>query len=288
MDRLSFCTPFVPHNEYCGRNLPQYSFRAVCARSSRRKLPSHHEPVRFRSRGWRDGDADDDWGDSTEEENLTQLPYSPQRYPEETMLQRSKEFYTLMNQRRSVRFISPEPVPREVIDNVIHTAGTAPSGAHTEPWTFIVVSDPDIKHQIRLIVEEEEEMNYRQRMGEKWVQDLAKLRTNWIKEYLDVAPYLILIFKQTYGILPNGKKKTHYYNEISVSISCGILLAALQNAGLVTVTSTPLNCGPKLRLLLKRPANEKLLMLLPVGYPASDATVPDLKRKHLDDILVHV
>ncbi|KAL3979847.1 KRAB domain-containing zinc finger protein [Sarotherodon galilaeus] len=235
-----------------------------------------------------DDDADDDWGDSAEEENLTQLSYSPQRYPEETMLQRSKEFYTLMNQRRSVRFISPEPVPREVIDNVIHTAGTAPSGAHTEPWTFVVVSDPDIKHQIRLIVEEEEEMNYHQRMGEKWVQDLAKLRTNWIKEYLDVAPYLILIFKQTYGILPNGKKKTHYYNEISVSISCGILLAALQNVGLVTVTSTPLNCGPKLRLLLKRPANEKLLMLLPVGYPATDATVPDLKRKHLDDILVHV
>eukprot|EP00064_Thunnus_orientalis_P007263 superscaffoldBa00000794_g7283 len=167
-------------------------------------------------------------------------------------------------------------------------AGTAPSGAHTEPWTFIVVSDPETKHQVRLIVEEEEEVNYRQRMGDKWVHDLAKLRTNWIKEYLDEAPYLILIFKQTYGILPNGKKKTHYYNEISVSISCGILLAALQNVGLVTVTSTPLNCGPQLRLLLKRPANEKLLMLLPVGYPASDATVPDLNRKPLDDIMVHM
>uniref|UniRef100_A0A3Q0SGP6 iodotyrosine deiodinase n=1 Tax=Amphilophus citrinellus TaxID=61819 RepID=A0A3Q0SGP6_AMPCI len=237
----------------------------------------------------KEGDDDDgDWGDSTEEESLAHVPYSPLRYPEETMLQRSEEFYTLMNQRRSVRFISPEPVPREIINNVIRTAGTAPSGAHTEPWTFVVVSDPDMKHQIRLIVEEEEEMNYRQRMGEKWVQDLARLRTNWIKEYLDVAPYLILIFKQTYGILPNGKKKTHYYNEISVSISCGILLAALQNVGLVTVTSTPLNCGPKLRLLLKRPANEKLLMLLPVGYPASDATVPDLKRKHLDDIMLHM
>ncbi|XP_061602842.1 iodotyrosine deiodinase [Cololabis saira] len=234
------------------------------------------------------GGDDNDWDDSNEEEDLAHVPYSPPRYLEEKMLQRSKDFYTLMNQRRTVRFISPEPVPREVIDNVILTAGTAPSGAHTEPWTFVVVSDLDMKHQIRLIVEEEEEMNYRQRMGDKWVTDLAKLRTNWIKEYLDVAPYLILIFKQTYGMVPNSKKKTHYYNEISVSISCGILLAALQNVGLVTVTSTPLNCGPQLRHLLKRPVNEKLLMLLPVGYPATDATVPDLKRKRLDDIMVKI
>ncbi|KAM4712494.1 iodotyrosine deiodinase [Anableps anableps] len=234
------------------------------------------------------GGDEDEWVENDEEEDLAHVPYSPQRYPEETMLQRSKDFYSLMNQRRSVRFISPEPVPREVIDKVILTAGTAPSGAHTEPWTFVVVSDLDTKHKIRLIVEEEEEVNYRQRMGDKWVNDLARLRTNWIKEYLDVAPYLILIFKQTYGILPNGKKKTHYYNEISVSISCGILLAALQNVGLVTVTSTPLNCGPQLRLLLKRPANEKLLMLLPVGYPAADATVPDLKRKHLEEIMVTI
>ncbi|XP_062267896.1 iodotyrosine deiodinase [Platichthys flesus] len=233
-------------------------------------------------------DEDVDLADSHEEEELPHVAFSLPRYPEETALKRSKDFYSLMNQRRSVRFISPEPVPRKVIDNVIRTAGTAPSGAHTEPWTFVVVSDTEMKHQVRLLVEEEEEMNYRQRMGDKWVQDLAKIRTNWVKEYLDVAPYLILIFKQTYGALPNGKKKTHYYNEISVSISCGILLAALQNVGLVTVTSTPLNCGPRLRLLLKRPANEKLLLLLPVGYPASDATVPDLKRKPLEEIMVHV
>lgn len=232
-------------------------------------------------------DEDGDWVDSNEDD-CQHVPFSPPRYPEETMLHRSKDFYTLLNQRRSVRFISPEPVPREVIDNVILTAGTAPSGAHTEPWTFVIVSDPEMKHKIRQIVEEEEEVNYRQRMGDKWVNDLAKLRTNWIKDYLDVAPYLVLIFKQTYGILPNGKKRTHYYNEISVSISCGILLAALQNVGLVTVTSTPLNCGPQLRVLLKRPVNEKLLMLLPVGYPASDATVPDLKRKPLDEIMVHI
>ncbi|KAM6954038.1 iodotyrosine deiodinase [Aplochiton taeniatus] len=228
---------------------------------------------------------EDDWV-GIGEEDLAQVPYAPQRYSTEVMLERSKDFYCLLNQRRSVRFFSPDPVPREVIDNVIRTAGTAPSGAHTEPWTFVVVADPHLKHKIRDIIEEEEEINYRQRMGDKWVKDLQRLRTNWIKEYLDIAPYLVLVFKQTYGILPGGKKKTHYYNEISVSISCGLLLAALQNAGLVTLTSTPLNCGPQLRVLLARPANEKLLMLLPVGYPASDATVPELTRKSLEDIMV--
>ncbi|XP_017563374.2 iodotyrosine deiodinase 1 [Pygocentrus nattereri] len=232
-------------------------------------------------------DEDDDWVVS-ETEELPPIPYIPPRYSEEEMLERSQQLYNLLNQRRSVRFISPEPVPREVIENVIHTAGTAPSGAHTEPWTFVVVADAETKHKVREIVEQEEEINYKQRMGDKWVHDLRRLRTNWMKEYLDTAPYLILIFKQTYGILPDGKKKTHYYNEISVSISCGLLLAALQNVGLVTVTSTPLNCGPQLRVLLRRPANEKLLMLLPVGYPAPDATVPDLKRKDLSDIMVFV
>ncbi|XP_035278083.1 LOW QUALITY PROTEIN: iodotyrosine deiodinase 1 [Anguilla anguilla] len=252
-----------------------------------------------KSRPWVDEDLQDDteintkdeaegedWAPS--EEDVPHVPYAPPRYPSDVMLQRSREFYELMNERRSVRFLSPEPVPREVIDYVVQTAGTAPSGAHTEPWTFVVVADAEVKHQIREIVEQEEEMNYRQRMGDKWVSDLQRLRTNWIKEYLDIAPYLILVFKQTYGLKGNGKKKTHYYNEISVSIACGILLAALKNVGLVTVTSTPLNCGPQVRLLLRRPANEKLLMLLPVGFPASDATVPNLTRKNLDDIMVFV
>ncbi|KAG7260468.1 hypothetical protein CRUP_011217 [Coryphaenoides rupestris] len=180
-------------------------------------------------------DGDDDYG---RESDLPHVPYASPRYPVDCMLERSRAFYSLMNQR---------------------------SGAHTEPWSFVVVSNPDTKHEIRNIVEEEEEVNYRQRMGSKWVKDLARIRTNWVKEYLDVAPYLVLVFKQTYGIAAGGKKKTHYYNEISVSLSCGILLAALQ-----------------------RPANEKLLMLLPVGYPAADATVPDLARKPVEDIMVHV
>ncbi|KAM9382545.1 iodotyrosine deiodinase 1 [Phaethornis superciliosus] len=222
------------------------------------------------------------------EENVAHVPFVVERYSETEMIKRSQMFYELLNKRRSVRFLSDEPVPREVIDNVIRTAGTSPSGAHTEPWTFVVVQDPHLKHKIREIIEEEEEINYKKRMGDRWVNDLKKLRTNWIKEYLDTAPYLILIFKQVYRQLPNGKKKTHYYNEISVSIACGILLAALQNVGLYTVTSTPLNCGPQLRALLQRPANEKLLLLLPVGYPKKDATVPSLTRKPLEDIMVVV
>nr|XP_005552182.2 iodotyrosine deiodinase 1 isoform X1 [Macaca fascicularis] len=228
----------------------------------------------------------DEWQEP--EESVEHIPFSHTHYPEREMVKRSQEFYELLNRRRSVRFISNEQVPMEVIDNVIRTAGTAPSGAHTEPWTFVVVKDPDVKHKIRKIIEEEEEINYMKRMGHRWVTDLKKLRTNWIKEYLDTAPILILIFKQVHGFAANGKKKVHYYNEISVSIACGILLAALQNAGLVTVTTTPLNCGPRLRVLLGRPAHEKLLMLLPVGYPSKEATVPDLKRKPLDQIMVTV
>ncbi|CAM5101663.1 unnamed protein product [Eretmochelys imbricata] len=229
-------------------------------------------------------DADGDWQGL--DENIAHVSFSAERYSEDEMIKRSKEFYELLNKRRSVRFISNEPVPREVINNVIKAAGTSPSGAHTEPWTFVVVQDPEVKHRIREIIEEEEEINYKKRMGDRWVNDLKRLRTNWIKVYLDTAPYLILIFKQVYGMLPNGQKKTHYYNEISVSIACGLLLAALQNVGLVTVTSTPLNCGPRLRVLLQRPTNEKLLLLLPVGYPSKDATVPDLTRKPLDDIMM--
>ncbi|KAI4567517.1 hypothetical protein MJT46_008730 [Ovis ammon polii x Ovis aries] len=228
----------------------------------------------------------DEWQES--EEEVEHIPFSHNRYPEKEMVKRSQEFYELLNKRRSVRFISNEQVPMEVIDNVIKAAGTAPSGAHTEPWTFVVVKDPDVKHKIREIIEEEEEINYLKRMGPRWVTDLKKFRTNWIKEYLDTAPVLILIFKQVHGFAANGKKKIHYYNEISVSIACGILVAALQNAGLVTVTTTPLNCGPRLRVLLNRPTNEKLLMLLPVGYPSKDATVPNLARKTLDQIMVTV
>ncbi|XP_068218397.1 iodotyrosine deiodinase [Palaemon carinicauda] len=219
-------------------------------------------------------------------DDLKHIPFQAPKYSEEESLQRSKDFYELLNKRRSVRFFSSQPVPREIINNIVRTAGTSPSGAHTEPWTFVVVGDADVKEEVRRIVEAEEEVNYTKRMGAQWVKDLKALKTNWVKEYLTEAPWLILIFKQTYGLMPDGRKRNHYYHEISTALAGGIMLAAIHYAGLVTLTSTPLNCGPQLRTLLGRPSNEKLLLLLPVGYPASDATVPDLNRKDLDDIMV--
>ncbi|XP_011158582.1 iodotyrosine deiodinase 1 isoform X2 [Solenopsis invicta] len=220
--------------------------------------------------------------------DLKHMPYHYVRKSEKELLARALEFYHITAARRTLRFFSADPVPKEVIREIIRAAGTAPSGAHTEPWTFVAISNPTTKSQIRDIVEQEEEINYKKRMGIKWTTDLSPLKTNWIKEYLTTAPYLILVFKQTYGIMPNGQKKIHYYHEISVSIACGILLTAIQYAGLVSLTSTPLNCGPAIRNLLGRPSNEKLTLLLPVGYPAEDATVPDLRRKDLSEILVEI
>ena len=164
--------------------------------------------------------------------------------------------------------------------------GTSPSGAHQQPWTYVVVSSESVKTQIRKIIEEEEEINYAKRMGKKWVDDLRPVGTTHLKPFLTEAPYLILIFKQVYGVTPSGERQPHYYSEISVSISVGILLAAIHNAGLATVTTTPLNCGPPIRDLLGRPENEKLLVLLPVGYAAEDAKVPNFSRKALDHIMV--
>lgn len=197
-----------------------------------------------------------------------------------------KQFYELVNNRRSVRSYSPARVPPlELIEQCIRAAGTAPSGAHTEPWTFCVVNDRDLKQRIRVIIETEEEINYAQRMHRQWTADLTPLRTNHIKPYLTDAPYLILVFKQVYGYLPNGDRKQHYYNEISVAIATGILLCALQSAGLNSLVTTPLNCGLALRMLLGRAENEKLLLLLPVGYAADNCVVPDLKRKNLEEIM---
>ncbi|KAK9510072.1 hypothetical protein O3M35_004934 [Rhynocoris fuscipes] len=220
--------------------------------------------------------------------DLKHIPLSYTKISPEESLKRTEEFFKLMSNRRTVRFFSPEPVPVEIIRNIIMTAGTAPSGAHTEPWTYVLVSDPKMKQKIRDIVENEERINYERRMGDTWVTDLKPLKTDWEKEYLTTAPYLILVFKQMYGFKENGLKKTHYYNEMSVAIAAGILLTAIHNAGLVSLTSTPLNCGPALRVLLDRPSNEKLTLLLPVGYPAEDATVPDLTRKPLEEILVEI
>ncbi|XP_059607784.1 iodotyrosine deiodinase [Phlebotomus argentipes] len=196
------------------------------------------------------------------------------------------KFYEMVNDRRSIRKYSKRPVDWRLVERCIHAAGTGPSGAHTEPWTFCVVSDADTKEQIREIIEQEEYTNYAQRMSRQWTTDLQPLRTNHIKEYLTDAPHLVLVFKQGYSFREDGRKKQHYYNEISVAISVGILLCAFQSAGLNSLVTTPLNCGPALRSLLNRPAQEKLLVLLPVGYAADDCEVPDIHRKPVDEILV--
>jgi len=221
-------------------------------------------------------------------EDVPHIPYKPNTYSDDVMIKRSLEFYECLNNRRSCRFFSDKPVPLEVIENIIRCAGTSPSGAHTEPWTFVVVSNQETKQRIREIIEEEEELNYRKRMGQQWLQDLAAVGTTWEKPYLEEAPYIVLVFKQVHGFSIDGARKTHYYSEISVSISVGLFIAAVQYSGLVTLTSTPMNAGPKLRSLLKRPVNEKVLVLLPVGYPADDATVPNFKRKPVDEIMVHI
>ncbi|XP_072032647.1 iodotyrosine deiodinase-like [Amphiura filiformis] len=224
--------------------------------------------------------------DAFDLESGKHIPYSIERYGEDEMKKRSQEFYLEMNKRRSVRYFSNEPVPLEVIENIVRTAGTSPSGAHTEPWTYVVVADPEMKAQIRDLIEDEERVNYEKRMGQKWVDDLKPIGTTWKKPYMTTVPYLIIVFKQVYGLTDSGHRKTHYYHEISTSISVGMLLLAIHHAGLVTLTSTPMNAGPRLRVLLERPANEKVVLLLPVGYPAENALVPDFKRKPLDEVMV--
>ena len=164
--------------------------------------------------------------------------------------------------------------------------GTSPSGAHSEPWTFVVVEDKATKSKIREVVEQEEYINYDRRMGDKWVQDLKFVRTTHEKSYLDDAPYLIVVFKQPNSISKDGRRQPHYYYEISTAIACGFLVMAIHNAGLVTVTTTPMNAGGAIRELLGRPENEKVMLLLPIGYPAEGAEVPDIARKPLGDILV--
>ena len=214
------------------------------------------------------------------------VPYSVPRLTREEMIKKSREYYETLNKRRSVRFFSKDPVPIEVVENIVKAAGTSPSGAHSEPWTFVVVKDPLLKSKVREIVEQEEYLNYDRRMGDKWVNDLKFIGTDHEKQYLEDAPYIILVMKQQYRIEEDGTKYTHYYYEISTAIATGFLLTAIHMAGLVTVTTTPLNAGVALRELLGRPSNEKVMLLLPIGYPSQDATVPGVKRKSLGEIMV--
>ena len=204
-------------------------------------------------------------------------------YSPEKMIQESTEFYEWLNKRRSVREFSNRPVPKKVIENVIKAASTAPSGAHKQPWTFCAVSDPALKTQIRQAAEKEEKETYEHRMGERWKNDLAPMATDMHKPFLEIAPWLIIVCKRAYEYGENGSKENNYYVNESVGIACGMLIAAIHNAGLVTLTHTP---SPMrfLTELLDRPDNERAFLLLPVGYPKEPVYVPDLIRKGLDEM----
>ncbi len=201
------------------------------------------------------------------------------------MRRRSQNFMTLMNMRRSLRFFSSDPVPDVVVQQCIAAAGTAPSGAHKQPWFFAVVRSAEKRAAIRDLVEREEKINYDRRMRKSWVDDVAgltgtgadpRLHSNGapVKPYLTEAPLLIVVFKQMHGVDKDGKRIDHYYVGESCGIATGMLLAALHNVGLATLTSTPMGAGRRIREILGRPSNEKVYLLLPIGFPAADATVP--------------
>lgn len=198
-------------------------------------------------------------------------------------INRSEEFLHWLNTRRSVRDFSDKPVLKEVIENIILAASSAPSGAHKQPWTFCVVSNADLKKHIRTEAEKEEYESYHGRMSEEWMDDLKPLQTDWKKPFLEIAPYLIVVFKKVYEPTPNGTRKNLYYVNESVGLACGFLLAAIHNAGLVALTHTP-NPMNFLLKILNRPENERPFLLIPVGYPAEATYVPDLKRKGIEEV----
>ncbi len=212
------------------------------------------------------------------------IPYSKTTYSAEEMLLRSKKHFEYYDKRRTVREFSDKAIPTEVIENIILSASTAPSGAHKQPWTFCVVTNPEIKKQIREAAEKEEYDSYNGRMPEEWLEDLAPLGTDWKKPFLEHAPALIIVFKRSYEFV-NDKKKNNYYVSESVGIACGYLLEAIHYCGLVALTHTP---SPMnfLSKVLNRPENDKPYLLVPVGYPLETTMVPDIHRKPIEDIAV--
>lgn len=209
------------------------------------------------------------------------VPYHPIPSDPSTLSTRVNEDFHFMNRRRSVRSISDQPIAKEVIEDLIRIAGTAPSGAHKQPWHFVAVSNPSLKAEIRAAAEEEEKSFYATRASEEWLEDLAPLGTDWQKEFLTKAPWLIIVFRVVYDDKPDGVKKNYYVQE-SVGIATGFLLEAIHRAGLVSLTHTP---SPMnfISEILGRPKNEKPFLIIPVGHPEKDAQVPDLKRKDLSE-----
>ena len=212
------------------------------------------------------------------------IQYSKATYNADEMAERSASFAAWMDARRTCRDFSDKPVDKGVIENIIAAASTAPSGAHKQPWTFCVVSNAEIKKQIRTEAEKEEFESYNGRMPEEWKKDLLPLQTDWKKEFLEIAPYLIIVFKKSYDFDIDGKKTNTYYANESCGLACGFLLAAIQHAGLVALTHTP---SPMnfLCKILNRPVNEKPFLLIPVGYAADQCWIPDIKRKKLNEVI---
>ncbi len=216
---------------------------------------------------------------------LPRIPYEFESVAEDEMLARAEAFYKKMEQRRSVRDFSDRPVPRELIERAIQTASTAPSGAHMQPWTFVAVSDPPLKRQIRTAAEKEERESYDGRMSEEWLEALEPIGTDANKPFLEIVPWIVVLFAQRSGLREDGTKRKHYYVQESCGIAAGLFIAALHEMGLVTLTHTP---SPMrfLSELLERPSNEAPYILFPVGFPATNATVPDLHRKPLKEVAI--
>ena len=207
-----------------------------------------------------------------------------ERLPPEEMIARGRAFLARMWERRSVRDFAPDPVPRACIEVAIRVAMSAPSGAHRQPWRFVVVDDPDLKRRIREAAEQEERENYRHRFPEEWKEALAPFGTDWRKPFLETVPYLVVVFREAHGVAPDGRRITNYYVSESVGIACGLFIAALHTMGLATLTHTP---SPMAFLseLLGRPSNEKPFILFPVGYPAPSARVPAIERKTFEEVV---
>jgi len=200
------------------------------------------------------------------------------------MITRGRAFLDHMWKRRSVRDFSPDPVPRACIETAIRAAMSAPSGAHRQPWRFVVVDDRDLKRRIREAAEEEERENYQHRFPDEWKEALAPFGTDWHKPFLESAPFLVVVFRELHGVAADGRRVTNYYVNESVGIACGLFIAALHMMGLVTLTHTPSPMG-FLSDLLGRPANEKPYILFPVGFPARDARVPAIERKAFEEVV---
>ena len=212
------------------------------------------------------------------------VPFSYHPLSTDQQVQKAKEFFELCNGRRSIREFSDKPVPRELLELILRTAGTAPSGANKQPWRFVVVTDPALKREIRIAAEAEEKESYEHRMPQEWLDDLAALGTDWHKEFLQIAPALIVLFSINYTKEGDRTRKNYYVKE-SAGIATGFLLAAIHNAGLVALTHTP---SPMdfLQRILNRPENEKPFLLIPVGYPKDGTKVPDIKRKQLEEFVI--